>query len=440
MDGSQMARRTGLAIAAGGAACIALATLIPVRGSGSSSTPSLCIACGALGGVDLVLNVLLFVPFGFGLRLARVSSRRAIFASFALTLLVELLQLRVVAGRDASLGDLLANALGGAIGVLVASRWRTLVAPSGPTARRLTIAGVVGWLSLLGATAWLLQPSIPYQRLWGQWVPVRAHLVPFEGRLLSLSVNEVPVERAMEVSRIDDLRAALTSDQARVEARVVAGPPTAKLAAIARVANPLTEAFLLGQEGRALVFRLRLRAADLRLRTPTFALEDVFPATLGSDTLDVAAGLRRGAVFLEGSGRGTRAAGSVALSPALGWSIVLPFDHPNGVRQYLRSALWIGGLLFPVAYWGAAADGRSSRPVRIRWQLMPAAAAILYLVAAPAFGDLPAAHWSEWIACAVALALGAAAFARARRSFAFTKGTADDGADINAAAAMRPLT
>src|SRR6185437_1847814 len=92
--------------------------------------PSLCILCGDMAVQDIILNVILFVPFGAGIRLAGVRRRRAIVMVFCLTAAIELLQMHVIHGRDSSLGDVITNTLGGALGLVLADSWRVWVFPT----------------------------------------------------------------------------------------------------------------------------------------------------------------------------------------------------------------------------------------------------------------------------------------------------------------------
>jgi len=73
---------------------------------------------------NLVLNVILFVPLGIGLSLSGLRAAPAVLCAFAATIGIEALQIEVIAGRDSSIGDAVANTLGAAIGVRVARRWR----------------------------------------------------------------------------------------------------------------------------------------------------------------------------------------------------------------------------------------------------------------------------------------------------------------------------
>ena len=63
--------RVGQLITLAGAVLIASMTLVPhpELTRESAATPLSCLLCGDYGVVDVFLNILLFIPFGLGLRL-----------------------------------------------------------------------------------------------------------------------------------------------------------------------------------------------------------------------------------------------------------------------------------------------------------------------------------------------------------------------------------
>ncbi|HLB09638.1 MAG TPA: VanZ family protein, partial [Gemmatimonadaceae bacterium] len=126
---------------------IAVLTLTP-QYSGSKTPPSLCLLCGDQSILDAVLNIILFIPLGIGLRLAGMSRRRAFAIGLVTTITVETLQL-VIPGRDTSLGDIFTNSFGGFLGILCADVWRVVVLPSRRAATRLAIGWTVLWLLVL---------------------------------------------------------------------------------------------------------------------------------------------------------------------------------------------------------------------------------------------------------------------------------------------------
>ncbi|SRR5712692_7802019 len=107
------------------------------------------------------------------------------------------------------------------------------------------------------------------------------------------------------------------------------------------------------------------------------------------------------------------------MSPSWGWSFVLPY-YETAFRPevYFLTALWIAGLLLPVAYWAR----RGARTASERWR----AGALLSLLvglglgAVPLATALPAVHWSEWMAAGMGIAAAGWSLGIVKRSVAFT--------------------
>src|SRR5689334_6156548 len=101
------ASRAGIVLSALVLLVIFVATLTP---SGDTSTANfLCIACGEYGGLDVLNNIIMFLPVGFAFALASGHRWRSVLACIVVTTFIESMQVRIVAGRDSSLSDLLAN-------------------------------------------------------------------------------------------------------------------------------------------------------------------------------------------------------------------------------------------------------------------------------------------------------------------------------------------
>lgn len=129
-------------------AVILLATLYP----GGGPLPrgwSVSFATSPAPGADIVQNLLLFIPLGAALALARVRLLPTIVLGAALSFLVEFIQ-QWIPGRDPSVGDIVCNTLGTAIGaglVRTAPRWLS-VSPRRAAWQALALA-------LTAATVWL---------------------------------------------------------------------------------------------------------------------------------------------------------------------------------------------------------------------------------------------------------------------------------------------
>jgi hypothetical protein len=310
-----------------------------------------CLFCGEYGGQDVVLNVLLFVPLGIGLGLWQIPLRRAIAAVALTTLFVETMQLAFLAGRDASLSDLVTNTVGGIIGIAAGRSWRSLLLPAPTRAWRLASVAGLAWLFVLSATGVLLQIRLPDTVYFGQWAPELGQFAKFPGTVVSATLNGVPLPAA----RLTDsprVRAMLESDSVTLIVNAVAGARTEKIAPIVSIFDEhQQEILVLGQWGNDLVFRIRSRASGLLLREPALALRGVFAGT-PADTLTLRASLEHGRLWLRAmhKGAGPRLRASER-SPGWGWALLIPGNLAFGRETRLLTAVWLGGLILPMAYW-----------------------------------------------------------------------------------------
>jgi len=418
-------QRIGLAIAVAGLFAIAALTLTPNSGVQQPS-PSLCLVCGSYGGTDVLLNILLFIPFGFGLRLWGVSARRVFVVACATSLAIELLQIQIVVGRDASFGDLVSNSLGGWIGIALAGCWRACLLPPPRLARRLMYVGTAIWLIVLAGSAWAARPSPTRLSYWGHWASLSGPGPLFTGKVISASVGHAPLPWA-PIANSGVLRRRLLSGEP-LRATVLQGAPIDGLAPIARITDiRRTEIIMLGQQGRDLVFRMRTHASDLRLRDPAVRIEHIFPdsaadaraAGASFDTLRIAGGYVRGAYKVWAIGPKLNVSRELRLGPGLGWSFLLPFSYASGRVTLLLTALWLGGLLLPVGFWGARAAAEyepriagstteRSREHAPRIALIGtlAMAILAGLGLVPLIFREPPVHWSAWLASAAGAAAG----------------------------------
>ena len=125
-----------------GLLAIAAATLtpLPLNEYRAAETPFWCLVCGSLGLIDVILNVALFLPLGVGLQRLGWPLARLALACFLLSLAVESLQIITIAGRDASVSDLITNTSGGILGGFIAHHWRAAGVPF-PSACRPALLG-----------------------------------------------------------------------------------------------------------------------------------------------------------------------------------------------------------------------------------------------------------------------------------------------------------
>ncbi len=401
-------RRLGNLLAVFGLVFIGLLTLVPhpSEAARAAATPLTCLVCGDMGGVDTFLNVLLFLPLGLGLGLAGFSWRRALTLALLLSFSIELLQMKVITGRDASLGDILTNTTGGTLGALLGIHWRRLVHPGRIEARRLALAWAVALLGTWAVSAWAFGPMYPVGAPWyGQWAPDLGNYAPFRGTLLTLEAGGEPLlpGRAIDDARLQDAVAANPA----MAFRAVLGPMPYRLAPVGAIFDGRQRrVIVLGQERRDLVFVLRTRASILRLWTPTVNLRNGMAGQPG-DTVDAEGALRNGAYVLNSRIGDVVRTRILPLSASWGWSLVTPWSSVLGEEVHGLTAIWIAGLVALLAYWSVRARGPALA--------LPPVLSGLLIGAVPWAAGFPPAHWSEWAAACVGIALGAVLAVAARQ-------------------------
>jgi hypothetical protein len=347
------ASRFGGGLAVVGAAVIAAATLFPTPGA--PPVPQACIICGQLGGVDAVLNVLLFVPFGTGLGLRRMRFVAVIVFIISMTAFVELLQLTVIEGRSATLGDLLANTLGGALGYLVGMQWRHILFPT-PTIRRILVSVAALMVStVLVVTGYSLQPAPTGGTYFGQYARRHRDEPPFPGTVRSAAIAGCAIPNWTLVDHRCVHSALTRGDTFKVD--VVARGTSRRPTAIVRVADDRqNEIAMLGADRDRAIFTVRTRAAAMHFRPYHLALDSVFdPAGTGDVRLAGTFVPSRGTILATGAAKSRRI--EIRLGPASGWRMLTPFRfYDNGsLVMPTIGAVWLAVLFLPVGYWSAKA-------------------------------------------------------------------------------------
>jgi len=170
---------------------ILVATLWPFPGREPEGFIS-CIACGERATSDVLLNILLFAPLGAALALHVRSIPRCLLVAALLSATIELAQL-YIPGRDSSLGDVLANTLGAALGVTLTRTTVSWLQPSPAATARLSRTAALAAAAVCWATGTLLTPAYPDARYWGQWTPSLAHLEVYRGRVLDATLSGLPI-------------------------------------------------------------------------------------------------------------------------------------------------------------------------------------------------------------------------------------------------------
>lgn len=390
------------ALAVVGLLGILAATMYPVRTTTEASrqTPLWCLVCGSDGGVDVLLNVFLFLPFAVGLRLAGVSGRRVVLVSAMLSLCVETIQFVAVPGRDASLSDLLTNTLGGTIGAAAGPLVLSALFPTPRAARRFLWLWAGLWLTMLALSAWLMTPWVPNATAWSRWAPNASWFDPFHGRVTGVAATGLTLPNGrLSDSAAETLRRQLREEKVALAVDLVSGPPPDVRAWVYLVEVGPMVLPLLRQEGTGLFFSIPARSLQFRLRAPTLALPHGFPQEPGVrvllNPLEEGRRLRVASTY-----DGTVRSSEVQLSPAQGWMLIAPFGITLDRHERLITGLYLAMFLLPLGYWAAHSEA-AGRALGVL-----AGTLALGLGLIPFWFGFPPVHWSEWAAALAAVTAG----------------------------------
>ena len=396
-----LTRLLGAFLAITGTAAILVATLSPAPGqaAAAASTPLFCVVCGEGGGTDVFLNLLLFTPMAAGLRLAGLAWGRVVAAAALLSLGVEYLQLVAVPGRDPSLSDLLANTAGAAVAAALAPHLPRATVPHPALARRLLSAAVVFQLAVLTLSAIGFRPDVrpgPIRSDCTSYTPV---LGVWGGTLRTVAIDGVTLPCDGPPAEGAAIRSALAGNRTTMRIEGLAGAASRGRTMVHAVRAGGEPALALVQDGSAAVFSVPTASRRLRLFPATLLLFGAFPGEAGTP-FELRAGRQGVRLWIASSFAGGGRSAEVTLRPSLGWTSLVWWRLQPGPRLPVLSAIWLGGLLFPVGYWA----GFAARPA---WGLAVAAGALVAGMALlPAATGYPPALGSEWLGGSLGAALG----------------------------------
>lgn len=393
------------------ALAIAWATLTPDAG-----TPDVdhgCLICGSLGGVDAVLNVLLFVPLGIALALAQVRGRTAVGAMSLFSVCIELMQATVIAGRFGTLADVITNSLGGLLGFLAGTHGLRLLRPSPIAARFLALGWMILWTAGQGVVAYALIPVTTDDAYFARIRrPHRDTGTQFPGTVHDARIGPARLRNG-PVDGSDQVRALYASQRGiPFIATVSAAGPTAERVEIVIVGGENGGIASFEQSGRDLIYGARTGADQLHLRPLWFRIPEAFPGVPDSGAarqMRLHAQYGRSTVTLQVDDGMRQQTRRLVHRLSYGWVLVNPMNVflDGTFDETIVGALWMVVLLLPAGYWGVLAlRGRQPR----RWMLVAAAGAAVvtaFVIVPLMLGLHPAALW-EWMFSAAGGAIGAA--------------------------------
>ena len=353
-----------------------------------------CLVCGERGVAHILLNIILFAPYGALLTLAGVPRRWTWLSGCLLSACIELAQ-RFIPGRDSGLDDVLTNTTGTIVGSLLAVVAVAWLRRSGRPSVIAALAPAAAVLLLVTATGLLLRPSFPRDfAYYVDWSPDND--LRYRTWTVAAELGGVPLlpGRRSDTPRVRGLLLA----GAPLYVRAVAGPPLPPPAPLFRIADStdreiLVIALLRDDWG----LRYRTRAAALRLDQPNLWVPGIARGRARGDTLDL--GLwrepRTGRLCVRYN---DRQACGLGFTAGRGWSILMyPTRRPEPLYRMIDLG-WIGGLLFLVGFMSRGERGAL---------LLGGGAGLLGLAALPPLVGLLATPPLQWLAAVAGLLAGA---------------------------------
>ncbi len=382
--------RAGWIITALSLCLIAYFTLRPVPEQAAAvaeTSPWCFVGCGDLGVLDIILNVLLFVPLGIGLGLVR-GTRAAVVIGLLCSVAIELTQFRLIAGRDASLRDVITNTIGAGLGAALVTLWRPILLCQSHTARRLATLACIGWLAVLAGTGFANQPSLPQSTWFGQWAPELGQFDTFPGTVRDVHLDQTFLPAGI-LTKGAEVRDSLLTQRYRLQASAVAEGPTEREAPIFSIFDDQQQEILvLAQAGRSIHFRTRTRASDYGLRSPAVRL-DGFPIEPGTPVkITIRRDGPRLSLALDGAEGPARWTSRTTVGS--GWALLLPWEYAEGPEASFGALIWLGGLLLPSGYWAGRCGAGRAMP------LVLAVTIVVGLVLIPRMFGIDVSPWWEW--------------------------------------------
>ena len=310
---------------------ILVATLRPQTGELARSW-SFALLSGDEGPAEVLQNTILFVPLGIALALSHWRALRCIAAGALLSLAVEVTQ-QWLPGRDPSVGDLVFNTLGTAVGVVLVRTAPSWLNPPPARAAWLSLASAV-----LAATVWLgtgrlLQPMLPVATALELRTPdLGSHMDIYSGHVLAVT-GRLGIQEPVRIV-------------------VVAGAPTGRFAPILDVDDgPGPAGTIVAADRHDLVLRNRSRSMFLGLDRPDLRARGALAGVTPGDTIAITARTdgNRPAVCL---GMNEKEWCGLGYTTGDGWRLIFYPEHFPPFALTLLNAVWIAGWCLTIGWWG----------------------------------------------------------------------------------------
>ena len=406
-----------LLVAAAG--LVVLATLAPLGAiEAANMPPRWCLACGGLWLTDGISNVVLFAPFGLALAMLGVRWWAVLVLSAGFSLGVEWLQsIGFPPSRSAAWADVVANGVGGLVGVWVLALRGWLFPSSWRVAVRLAWGWAAGVVTVFALTSAALGPrsgnlDAPWEDRGAapRYAPSPFAHVPgqawYGGLTDSVFVNGYATRHRgtgpviVEVSR----EPATVALRAVLRGREL--EPFLVPIAFLHVAGDSSAVAFVGEEDLAARLVVTRRAWDWGLAMPSLRLAGVFAGRSVSDPRPVVleAWSAPDTLRLSATSTAFTGASSVALTPVIGWALIQTVFSIGGDFELLAHICWLAALMMPIGWWGIQATARSGRALGIAMLWLWVGAAAMPRV----FGVAPIGA-RDWLLMMALLAAGAAA-------------------------------
>jgi len=341
------------------------------------------IASGEAALAEATQNLLLFIPLGLSLSLARVSLLRAALLGALLSFSVEFAQ-QWIPGRDPGVGDIVCNTISTAIGaglVQLAPRWLTVApARSGWHALCAACLAVLVWLG----TAAALRPTFgtsPYRvvpkpdfSFWGL----------YQGEVLETN-----------------LRQGILYVKATFPERPPARP--APLAAVLDAHGD--RGTILAVVGRDLTMRYHMPALTLTLAQPDLRWEHALANVAPADTFTATTGHELGRLCLAVNSDWRC---DLGYTIGDGWKLIFYPEHWPGWLLAIINGCWVTGWTIGVGFWaGRTSLGEKSGGAgRRRAAKVAVALVLLAMIVVPMTTHLKGSSLLEWVGALLGIEAG----------------------------------